>query len=106
MGQKQLIDKLTIMLNDLEARRYELDEKVILYFLVEARKMLEHNENAGSFPAIKFYADWAVHTRKDYAPTFIEEIIQGSGSYPEKFVSMEHLRGEVMTFLDEYGLRA
>jgi bifunctional DNA-binding transcriptional regulator/antitoxin component of YhaV-PrlF toxin-antitoxin module len=103
MGQSQIIDKLGRQLTKLERREFELDEKDVVYFLVEARKMLEHEKTAATFEAIKFYADWAVHTRKDYAPQFIEDMI-GKGKSVDEFVSMEYLRNEIIRFLKSHDL--
>jgi hypothetical protein len=103
MGQWQIIDKLKEEIMHLEHQEFSLGEKEVVYFLVEARKVLEHENSANIFRAIKFYADWAVHTRKDRGvPPFIQDMI-GKGSI-DKFVSMEYLRKELSKFLDAHGL--
>jgi hypothetical protein len=43
------------------------EECQIVYFLVELRKALELRGLLGNYTALKFYCDWAMHTRLDRA---------------------------------------
>lgn len=40
-------------------------EADVVYVLVEIRKILEHDEQAGIFSTLSFYCDWAVHVKLD-----------------------------------------
>jgi hypothetical protein len=104
MGQRQIIDKLKPELDSLDSREAFLEEKDVVYFLVEARKMIYHEKNSDVFPAIKFYADWAVHIDKDHVPQSIKPLIQGHSDNLDEFVNMEYLRQEMARFLGAHGL--
>jgi hypothetical protein len=53
-------------LRDAFAKGVESEERVV-YVLVEIRKLLEKRHEAESYPALKFYCDWAVHPWLDAA---------------------------------------
>jgi len=38
-------------------------EAAVVYFLVEVRKLLEHDETKESFAVLNFYCNWVVHTK-------------------------------------------
>ncbi len=61
MSQQQIMDKVNRMLTG----SMPLGEECkVLYLLVEFRKILDH-KNDKSFPLLRFYSDWSVHTSKD-----------------------------------------
>jgi len=62
MGQKQIAIKLT---NLLVKGLGSAGEPNVVYMLVELRKILEHEQAELKYPHLKFFADWAVHIRKD-----------------------------------------
>lgn len=104
MGKLQIKDKLTIEFKSLETEGYSLNEKDIVYFLVEARKMIQHDNNQHTFPAIKFYADWVLHIKKEHVPKFIEDMISNLDGKLDEFVNMEYLRQDIANFLKLHGL--
>ncbi|MCL5114155.1 MAG: hypothetical protein M1604_00015 [Patescibacteria group bacterium] len=104
MSQRHIKDKLRTELELLETREIPLDEAFVIYFLVEARKMIAREKSDNSFQAIVFYRDWAVHIQKDWAPPFIEEMIENSGGKLERFVEMGYLREEIARFLGVHKL--
>lgn len=40
-----------------------LAERQVVYILVELRKLMEINDDAGAYPALRFHCDWAVHSK-------------------------------------------
>jgi len=104
MGQRQIKDKLRTELSILESGEYYLEEKDIVYFLVETRKMIDHENKAYVFPAIKFYADWALHIQKDHVPEFVQEMMGNSDDKLNEFVNMQYLRREISNFLKSHEL--
>lgn len=101
MGQIEIQDKLRKFLT---REQPFLEEKDVVYFLVEARKIIYHENAQQRFPAIKFYADWTVHIRKDYVPEFIEKLVQQSSGKIDKFINMNYLKQEMKNFLNTYRL--
>lgn len=95
------------------------EECQVIYLLVEIRKILDH-ENSSSFPILRFYADWSVHTEKDRITPQIRAIIEGIRDKiierqnnrtfvdpkPEliPFVSMDQLKTEMDQFLQGHSM--
>ncbi|MFA6554744.1 MAG: hypothetical protein WCS89_04560 [Candidatus Paceibacterota bacterium] len=94
------------------------EESQVVYLLVEMRKILDHGL-IRSYPLIRFYADWSVHTAKDRITPQIgfimdniyKEIIEKplnkiSDPAPKllPFIDMMELRKEMGYFLGEHGL--
>ena len=104
MGLPQIKDKLKNEFLFLESEENTLDEKDVVYFLVEVRKMLYHEKKTRVFPAIKFYADWVVHIQKDYIPKFIEDMMKTSEDKLDEFVKMKYLKQEITQFLKSHEL--
>src|ERR1022692_4292685 len=116
MSKPAIIDKLEKFLNK---HMPPNEECLVIYLLVEIRKILEH-ENNGKYPLCRFYADWCVHTAKDKVTQQIKLIIQGiqkeffdsivKGLPINKepklhdFLSMDELRKELRGFLQDHGL--
>lgn len=48
-----------------EAEDNFLQEIIVVYFMVELRKVLDHKRERSNFKTLRFYADWCVHTSKD-----------------------------------------
>src|SRR3989344_5979049 len=68
--EKEVTDKLKKFFNDRESLLKEDSE--VVYFLVEARKILEHQRGNNNYKFLRFYADWALHVKKDRF--FTEEV--------------------------------
>ena len=63
MSEKEITQKLREFLN---SRKSHLNEECdVVYFLVEIRKVLEHQKNKNQYRFLSFYADWALHPKKD-----------------------------------------
>lgn len=60
MGQHQIVDKLQI-----EFAEEITTERQVVYILVEIGKLLEHEKAKETYPTIRFYRDWIVHTKLD-----------------------------------------
>jgi hypothetical protein len=93
------------------------DEPRVLYFLAEARKIFEHEGNlATSLPTLKFYCNWALHTRLDQAAAqdFLEAVhpiltLEGNHDQEaqDKFdrrLTLRAFRVETRLFLEHCGL--
>lgn len=109
MGQPQITQKLSREVELFNSDKYEFTDKDIVYFFVEARKLLEQTSGFRKFPAIKFYADWIVHPRKDRsAPDYVKEIFSGliKQEKMNEFIEMRHLKEELERFVKEYGIAA
>ncbi len=54
------------------------EECHIVYLLVEIRKLMERTEcNESKFQILRFYCDWALHTKKNQRLNVIASIVQG-----------------------------
>ncbi len=97
------------------------DESQVVYLMVETRKFIDHISGGTTYPVLKFYADWCVHTKKDkitleikalsekmYAhavATIMSQGVVAADSSPIKdFVYMEDLKIELKSFLQNNGL--
>lgn len=118
-----IADKLNLLL----AEGKEFDERTLVYFFAEVRKMIEHiceglskDERKKVYPIIKFYADWCLHIKKDNTVDFrdyLEKIVAAleknkDMSFSEflsrqerhglaPLVELEELKGEFREFLRE-----
>lgn len=99
------------------------EEAHVLYFMVEARKVMEHDGSSDRYPLLKFYADWAAHSEKDRISPEIKQMSEDIYSYAVRvinsphgivdekskaleFAYMESLSIEVTTFLAEEKITA
>ena len=96
MGRTEIEEKLNIFLED---RKYQFTEECeVVYFLVEARKILEHQRNKSEYKFLNFYADWALHIKKDR--NFVREVKE----LVKKASSSITSRGEPFSSLDNFYL--
>lgn len=103
MGQKSILDKLVILLSSLGSNRIE--EKDVIYILIEIGKFLERENNPQNYPPIMFFRNWVAHTRKDRIgdiPDHIKGVVEKSDSIEEiKGVllrEVQELRKAITTF--------
>jgi hypothetical protein len=93
------------------------EEAHVTYLMVETRKVIDQTGSAKTYPLLKFYADWAVHSRKDRITAEIEALSEQmyaavveeiTAPYPGlsrgrspvlAFVYMDDLRREMERFL-------
>lgn len=115
MARQKIIEKLEKFLS---AYLPVNEEHLAVYLLVELRKILSHRNSGQRFKLIEFYADWTVHTSKDYRMdtiTAISERIRdvlyenpkpSSIQYDEvlNFIRMPELRKELTELFTEEGL--
>jgi hypothetical protein len=89
--------------------------------MVEIRKVLDHEQSSMTYPALKFYADWMVHTRKDYVGSEMRSLItkmyraaldeiRGFGvpvapNAIRDFAYMEGLKTELSSFLGVHAIQ-
>jgi hypothetical protein len=69
-------------------------EAAVVYFLVEARKLLEHDNSKGRFAVLNFYCNWVVHTRLEASP-IAERIIRLMDDMHAYLVSASDVPGSV-----------
>ena len=96
------------------------EECHVLYFLVEIRKVLDH-ENNRTYPILRFYCNWSVHTDKnstkemeavmndiyqDIKKQIINPALVGMNGKTKVigFMYMEDLQVEMTKFLQKYQL--
>ncbi len=108
MAQEAIIEKL----NEFIKGHNPLSEEChAVYFMVEVRKILDHDRKAGAgaFPLLRFYCDWMVHTEKTLITPEMKKVVsdifqhlnleienpsmRSSGSPSSRFVYM--IRGQV-----------
>lgn len=114
MSEQEIKSKLS----DFLQRHPHFDEEChVVYFLVEARKVLDRRGKLAGFSTLRFYADWCVHIEKDRRLDVVEPIAErmyaaasaylsnrnpqtekGLGAVAE-FVAMKALRDEVVRLL-------
>lgn len=116
MSRPQIEEKLNIFLSEHNPFKGECD---IVYFLVEVRKILDH-ENNNKYEILRFYSDWSVHTAKDKITKEIKKVMEDiykeimlyikNKPYIIKntkilgFADFKELRGEIDLFLREHNL--
>ena len=72
MAREDVHDKLAFFL---PAHRPMAEECHVVYALVEMRKIIDHEGSAPTYPFLKFFADWAVRTRKDAVTPAIADAV-------------------------------
>lgn len=70
MARPVIVEKLEQYL-----RQEMSTEAAVVYFLVEVRKLMEHDNSKGTYPVLNFYCNWVVHTKLDASP-IAERIIR------------------------------
>ena len=84
MGQKSILDKLVILLSSLGSNCIE--EKDVIYILIEIGKFLERENNPHNYPPVMFFRNWVAHTRKDRVgdiPDDLKVVVENSDSIEE-----------------------
>lgn len=110
--KEKIIEKLKKFLSE---RSQIKEECEVVYLLVELRKLLdkEREENSSNdYSMVRFYADWAVHTNKEYITPSMKKIMdnieKSINPYPKNgdisFLSMPELRKELTQLLRGYEL--
>ena len=115
MAREEIVEKLDSFLN---GHMPFTEECHVIYLLVEARKVLDHDNNR-KYPVLRFYCNWSVHTDKDSTQE-MEAIMKDIYQDVEKkisnpalvsgetkvigFMYMEDLQVEMTKFLREYQL--
>lgn len=114
MARTELIEKLNSFLSKSNVFSEECQ---VVYLLVEIRKILEHDNEAG-YKLLRFFCDWIVHTKKDRKMEGIVEIVTKIDSLISsvdkitseqneqilKFLEMSELRKELSQFLTSRSL--
>lgn len=113
MGKIELKDKLRKFLT--KSNPF-LEEKDVVYFLVEVRKTLDHirKEKTDTFKVLRFYCDWILHTEKTSIikeiKSIMDKIVVEENSINKKsvalkqFINMEELKNELNSFVLSHGL--
>ncbi len=95
----------------LELSKPIIEESQVVYILSRIRKILEidYNLNQGKYAKLKFYCDWALHTKIDKNKAFQEEFvkfIQGDMNAGAPILTFEVFQTEFLDFLTQYGISA
>jgi len=115
MSQPEIVEKLEKLL---KIALPFTQESEVVYLWVETRKILDR-ANDKSFPLLRFYADWSVHTSKDRITPGIRSIMEevysdihleitnpglliGRQSKIVGFMYMEDLQKEMYSFFQKY----
>jgi hypothetical protein len=102
MARPAIVEKLTHHLE-----KEMTDEAAVVYFMVEVRKLLEHETAKTQFQVLNFYCNWVVHTKLDQSPIadriihLNDEILAYSVSASNAPVQMNDL----ITLLDQSSLQ-
>jgi hypothetical protein len=85
------------------------EESQVVYVLSRIRKILEidQSSNGGKYSKLKFYCDWALHTKIDKNRAFQEEFvkfIKGDMSAGAPILTFEVFQTEFLDFLAQYGI--
>lgn len=117
MGRTEIIKKL----NDFLRTHDPLTEECqVVYLMVEIRKVIDHEKSDATYPLLKFYGDWTVHTEKSYITPEIKRVMEAmyktaetdianpalrkAGSPIIQFAYMEGLGQEMKSFLENHGV--
>lgn len=110
------VDNLIELQTFLNAQKEDLSRSDVSYILMLIRKILEAS-NAQNYPVLRFYCDWAVHTRKDRVSASMKKIItiiygevvkdinSGwglGGPNIKKFTYMENLKDEMNELFNNF----
>jgi hypothetical protein len=114
MGKPSIIQKLGKHLADHTPPKEECH---VMYLMAEIRKVLEHDNSSGKYPALRLYSNWCVHTQLDRPNNFMKQAAEGieneiqasivAGIPPEQgkklsqFLSMQVLKTTLREFLQE-----
>lgn len=115
MAQDEIVEKLNSKI--VNTSSFD-DEALVTYFMVQARKLLEHGHSKSKYPLLNFYCDWVVHTSKDRITNEMKAVFQEiyQSIIPEmhnrfmvqvnspaiQFVYMEKLKQEMEGFYAEH----
>lgn len=109
MGQKSILDKLVILLGSFQNNLIE--EKDVIYILIEIGKFLEREDNAQNYPPLMFFRNWVAHTRKDRLgdiPDDLRRIVENGDSVEEikavLLMVVEELRRGINNFCSDKNL--
>jgi len=85
MSKKEIITKLqSLCSKDIK------EEAHVLYFMIEARKVMEHDGSSKRYPLLKFYADWAAHSKKDRISPEIKQMAKDLYAYAVRVINSPH----------------
>ena len=117
MAQSEFIEKLSAFLSQHNPLKEECH---VVYFMVEMRKILDHENSSSKYPLLKFYSDWTVHIKKDHISPEMKKIMDDMYQTASKeiinpasaqamspvmqFAYMEGLGKEVKQFLESHDL--
>lgn len=116
LSQTEILEKLNVFL---QSHVPFSEECHAVYFLVEIRKLLHHEQLEDKYPILQFYCDWSVHTDKDFTNAIKSTIVDiyedvvsriktgdAHSGRPKiiGFIYMEDLQADVASFLVEHGL--
>jgi hypothetical protein len=117
MARDEIVKKLDKFLID---HNPMIEECQIVYLMVEMRKVIDHEKSSSTYPLLKFYGDWTVHTEKDHITTEIKQMMtmmyqtaeadiknpafRKAGSPIMQFAYMEGLSQEMKSFLEDHGI--
>ena len=117
MARDEIIEKLDKFLSDYDPINEECQ---VIYLMVEIRKVIDHERSSTTYPLLKFYGDWAVHTEKDYITPEIKQMMEvmyktaeseidnpalrKAGSPVMQFAYMEGLGQEMRAFLENHSI--
>lgn len=120
MSRSELIDKIEQLLT---GHNPVSEECHVVYLMVEIRKIIDQEHSKATYPVLKFYADWAVHSKKDVVTAEMKQVTkdmydsavaqinapygllpEGSANPIRDFAYMEQLKSEMATFLTAQGI--
>jgi hypothetical protein len=116
MARSEIADKLSDLLPV-----SEWSEPLVVYFFVQARKLLDHRESVeeDTYPNLRFFCDWVVHISKDRIDDSTVDILKNlqigiekqikspqaeASKDPINFAYFEHLKPEVIALMKEEGI--
>jgi len=117
MAREEIIEKL----NSFSINHNTFTEECyIVYLMVEIRKVIDREKSNTTYPLLKFYSDWVVHTEKDYITLEIQQMMEEmyktaeaeiknpmlikEGSPIMQFAYMDGLGKEMKLFLEDHGI--
>lgn len=119
MAQGEIIEKLRrFFINNY----LMVEECQVVYLMVEIRKIVDYEKSNKTYPLLKFYSDWTVHTEKDHITPEIKQMMEvmyktaeseiknpslrKAGSPIMQFAYMESLGQEMKRFLESHGINS
>jgi hypothetical protein len=104
VGKPEIARKLNTLL---EIHQPLTEECQAVYLVVEIRKYLDQLDARGSnFKLLRFYCDWAVHTRKDRHLAHIAPVIEEMYSNARQEIQGKVAQGSAVTFMYFTALRS